>query len=81
MKNHLKKLRKQAGLSLQGLGDMCGVSKAHLHDLEKQDGSCPKLSTAYAIGSVLDAYVTEIWPDTTEIVEEKITVRRVLVKN
>ena len=77
MKNNLQGFRKAAGLSLQGLGDVCGLSKAHLHDLEKETGSCPKLSTAYAIAGVLGKTVYEIWPDTTEIVEETITVRRI----
>lgn len=77
MKNNLKEFRKKATLTLQGLGDICGLSKAHLHDLEKDDGSCPKLSTAYAIAGVLGKTVYEIWPDTTEIVEETITVRRI----
>ena len=77
MKNNLTKFRKAANLSLQGLSDICGVSKPHLHDLEKETGSCPKLSTAYGISSVLGKTVYEIWPDTTEIIEETIIVRRI----
>ena len=77
MKSKLKEFRKSANLSLQGLGDICGMSKAHLHDLEKESGSCPKLSTAYAIANVLGKTVYEVWPDTTEILEETITVRRI----
>lgn len=77
MKSHLKQFRSEAGYSLQELGDMCGLSKAHLHDLEKDTGSCPKLSTAYAIACVFGKTVYEIWPDTTEVVTETITIRRV----
>lgn len=78
MKSNLKQFRQDAGLTLQGLGDMCGVSKPHLHDLEKETGSAPKITTAYAIAKVLDKTVYDIWPDTTEVVEETIVVRRVV---
>ena len=77
MENNLKSFRKSAGLTLQGLSDICGVSKPHLHDLEKETGSCPKLSTAYGIAGVLGKTVYEVWPDTTEIIEETIIVRRI----
>ena len=77
MKSNLQKIRKEAKLTLQGLGDICGVTKSHLHDLEKETGSSPKISTAYAISNVLGKTVYEIWPDTTEIIEETITVRRI----
>lgn len=80
MKNNLKALRNHAKLTLQGLGDMCGVSKPHLHDLEKETGSVPKISTAYAIAKVLGKTVYEIWPDETEVIEETIIVRRIKVK-
>ncbi len=77
MKNCLKKMRNDANLSLQGLADICGVSKPHIHQLEKEDGSSPTLKTAYAIANVLGKSVYLIWFDTTEIVEETIIVRRV----
>lgn len=78
MKSNLKQLRQEAGLTLQELGDMCGMSKAHMHDLEKETGSSPKLTSAYAIAKVLGKTVYEIWPDTTEVVEETIIVRRIV---
>ena len=77
MKNHLKKFRTEAGLSLQGLGDMCQRSKAQLHQLENAL-SWPRLDTAFMISKVLDKSVYDIWPDTTKIVEEKVIVRRVV---
>lgn len=78
MKSKLKEFRKAAGLTLQGLGDRCGLSKPHVYDLERESGPCPKLSTAYSIAAVLGKTVYEIWPDETEIVEETtITVRRI----
>ena len=79
-KRRLKEFRTEAGYSLQYLGDMCGVTKSHLHELEKNGGSSPTLKTAYAIAKVLDKTVYEIWPDTTEIITETITVRRVKSK-
>jgi len=78
MINNLKEFRKEAGFTLQSLGDMCGVSKAHMHGLEKVTGNCPKIITAYAIAKVLGKTVYEIWPDTTQVVEENIVVRRVV---
>lgn len=77
MKSNLKIFRAEEKLTLQGLGDMCGISKAHMHDLEKETGSTPKLSTAYSLAKVLGKSVYEIWPDTTEVVEEVIIVRRI----
>lgn len=77
MQNNLKTFRQEAGLTLQGLSDICGISKAHIHDLEKEAGSCPKLSTAYAISNVLGKTVYEVFPDKTEIIEETVIVRRI----
>ena len=77
MRSNLKLFRTDAGYTLQALSDMCGVTKSHLHDLEKESGSCPTLKTAYSIACVLDKTVYEIWADTTEVVEETITIRRV----
>ncbi len=76
MNSNLKKLRNKAGLSLQKLGDMCGRSKAQIHQLEKNPSS-PTLKTAYLLAKVLDVSVYEIWIDDTEISEEIIVVRRV----
>lgn len=81
MKNNMKKFREAASLTLQGLSDICGVTQVHLHNLEKETGSCPKLSTAYGIANVLGKTVYEVWPDTTEIVEETIIVRRIKTNN
>lgn len=43
--------------------------------LEKATSN-PTLKTAYTIAKVLGVEVTDIWPNTVEIVEETITVRR-----
>ena len=80
MKSNLKQFRTEAGYTLQTIGDMCGISKSHMHDLEKESGSSPKLTTAYAIAKVLDKSVYEIWPDETEIIVETVTIRRVIEK-
>jgi len=74
--NNLKTLRTAKNLSLQELGDMCGRSKAQMHELEKEFAN-PTLKTAYAISKVLDVAVTDIWPNNVEIVEETIIVRRI----
>ena len=74
--NNLKKLRTENKFSLQELGDMCGRSKAHMHELEK-DSANPTLKTAYSVAKILGVTVYDIWPDTIEVIEETITVRRI----
>jgi DNA-binding XRE family transcriptional regulator len=49
MGNHLKKYRKEGNLTLQMLGDMCGLCKSRMHDLEQQGTSSPTLLTVYKI--------------------------------
>jgi DNA-binding XRE family transcriptional regulator len=75
--NNLKSIREKCGYSLQELGDMCGRSKGLMWELEKPSAN-PTLKTAYALSRVLGVEVTDIWPNTVEIVEETITVRRVV---
>jgi len=74
--SNLKQFRKDAGLTLQELSDMCGKSKAHTWELEKETAN-PTLKTAYAIAKILNKTVYELWPDTTEIIEETVIIRRV----
>lgn len=76
MESNLKNIRNAKRLSLQALGDMCGITKSHMHCLEN-DKSLPRIDTAYGIAKVLGHSVYNIWPDTTEVVEETITVRRI----
>lgn len=76
MKNNLKELRKKAGLSLEALGVMTGMSKGHIWELESQR-SVPTLLRAYRIATVLGVDVTDVWPNEVEVVTETITVRRV----
>lgn len=58
---NLKQLRKDAGLSIQALANMCGVSRRTIEDIEAR-GDC-RISTAYtickALGCSLDAFYTE----------------------
>ena len=77
--NNLKKIRNDAGLSLQALADMYGGTKSHCWALE-EGTSMPTLPTAYAICGVLDKSVYDIWPDNTVIVEETIKTKRVVTK-
>lgn len=76
MKSNLKQLRNDAGLSLSEIGDMCGRSIAQIHRLES-DKANPTLATAYGIATALDVAVEDIWPNTVEMVDETITVRRI----
>ena len=56
----LKQLRKAAGLSIQALADLCGVSRRTIEDIEAR-GDC-RISTAYtickALGCSLDDFYT-----------------------
>lgn len=78
MKNNLKVFRENALLTLQELADMYGGTKSHCWALEKGTSN-PTLPTAYAIAKVLDKTVYMIWPDETKIIEETVTVRRVVL--
>lgn len=64
---------------MDGLGDMCGISKSHVYSLEK--GAEPRIGTAYAISKVLGHSVYDIWPDNTEVIEETLIVRRIVNRN
>lgn len=60
MKSNLKQIRKEAGLTLQQLADITGVSKSRLHGLER-DTQNPSLETACIIARSLDNDVFSIW--------------------
>lgn len=77
MENNLKALRKEHRLTLQQLGDLTGIVKSYVHDLQKSNNN-PSLEIAYKISNVLGVTVYDIWPDTTKTVEETITVRRLV---
>ena len=60
MKSNLKKLRKEAGLTLQQLGDLAGVCKSQIHELEKDDCN-PSFVNAARIASILKVSAYDIW--------------------
>ncbi|MES2636338.1 MAG: helix-turn-helix transcriptional regulator [Pseudomonadota bacterium] len=68
MTNNLKKLRKEAKLSLEKLGEQCGLRKSSVWVLEQ--GGNVLLHNAYAIAGTLHCTVQDIWPDETEFIEE-----------
>lgn len=57
----LKELRKEAGLSVRALSELCGLSRRTIEDIEAH-GNC-RISTAYtickALGCSLDDFYTE----------------------
>jgi len=61
MKSNLKKLRKEAGLTMQQLADKAGTSRGHIHALEKPHSS-PTLETAYKVADAININIYEIWP-------------------
>ena len=60
MKSNLKKLRKEAGLTLDQLGHLCSVTRQRVHQLEQDTN--PTLKTAYEIADMLGVAVEDIWP-------------------
>lgn len=78
MKNNLKKIRIEKGLSMQVLGENCGIAKGTIFELEK--GAQPRIMTAYTISKVLDVGIYEIWPDCVEVIEETIVKRKAVIK-
>ena len=64
MKSNLKKLRKEAGLTMQELAKMAGTCKSQIHELEK-DSANPTMETAFKIAKTLKAEVTDIWDYTS----------------
>ncbi len=73
--NNLKELREKAGISKSGLARLVGLSRQSIYDLEGE--SVPMITTAYAMANILGVSIYDIWPDTTEIEVEKVTIRRV----
>lgn len=72
MKNNLRELRMQAGLSTQDLAAALGKNHTQqICQLEKA-GVNPTLRTAYEIAAVLGVYVTDIWPN--DVKTEEVTV-------
>ena len=57
----LKELRKAAGLSVQALSDVCGVSRRTIEDIESR-GDC-RISTAYTICKALDCTLDEFYKE------------------
>lgn len=79
MKNNLKKIRTEMGLSLEQLAEMCGKGKGAIWELE-QGNTDPRLTTAYIVSKVLDVGIFDIWPDCIEITEEIVVKRKVVVR-
>ena len=64
MKNNLKRFRKEAGLTIQQLGDKAGVSKSQICDLQNDEAN-PTIRTAAKIAKALGidrAEIFIIWP-------------------
>lgn len=57
----LKELRKTAGLSIQALANLCGVSRRTIEDIEAR-GDC-RISTAYTICKALDCSLDEFYTE------------------
>ena len=60
----LKELRKAAGLSVQALSDVCGISRRTIEDIEAR-GDC-RISTAYTICKALDCTLDEFYKEEPE---------------
>jgi transcriptional regulator with XRE-family HTH domain len=77
--NNIKELRKVKKLSLDALADAIGVRKSTVWNLE-QGLSYPQLDNAYKMAKVLNVGVYDVWPVTFEMIEETITIHRIVIK-
>ena len=59
----LKALRSNAGLSIQKLADLCGVSRRTIEDIEAR-GDC-RISTAYTICKALNCSLDDFYSEDT----------------
>lgn len=57
----LKELRKAAGLSVQRLANMCGISRRTIEDIEAR-GDC-RISTAFTICKALGCSLDEFYKE------------------
>lgn len=60
----LKKIRQKAGLSVQKLADLCGISRRTIEDIEAR-GDC-RISTAYTICKALNCSLDDFYNAKTE---------------
>ena len=60
----LKELRKAAGLSLNALSGLCGVSRRTIEDIEAR-GDC-RISTAYTICKALGCSLDDFYEEDAE---------------
>ena len=78
--NNIKTLRLKNDLSLDDLADAVGIRKSSIWNLEK-GLSYPLLNNAYKIALVVGCEVTDVWPNTFAIYEEKVVVKRKIIKD
>ena len=57
----LKELRKAAGLSVNALASLCGLSRRTIEDIEAR-GDC-RISTAYTICKALDCSLDDFYEE------------------
>lgn len=74
--NNLRGIRTKAGLSMEQLGKLVGVSRQTIHNTETN--ACGiSLHVAFKIAGILGKSIQDIWVDGTEYVETTITVRAI----
>ena len=61
LKNRVKELREEAGLTQDELAKMSGISRTMISQLETEQKSDCKVSTLFAIAEVLHKPVSEIF--------------------
>ncbi len=78
MENNVRKFRKEAGLTMEGLADLCDTGKSYIYDLEVGKYS-PSITRAYAVSKALNKDVTEVFPDSQEY-EEVVSAPKFAIK-
>jgi putative transcriptional regulator len=60
MKSNLKKLRKEAGLTMKELADLASIALSQAHRLEGGKAN-PTIRTAFRVAKVLNVSIVDIW--------------------
>jgi len=64
MKNNLKKIRVERGLSMESLGNISATSATNICHIE-QGKTNPSIAKAYSIAIALEVCITEVFPPPT----------------
>jgi len=73
LKENLKRLRKEKGLTLEQLAKQAGVSKPYLWQLENEDEKKPSADILFKISSVLETTIADLMSYPVTIYKKTMT--------